>query len=292
MKKAIIFGARGQDGFYLKALLERAGIEVISVSRSGDFLRADVGDRDEVFGMVKKLRPEYIFHLAANSTASHTALFENHQTIATGTLNILEAAYEFSRESRVFISGSALQFLNTGRPIKETDPFEANDPYSVSRIQSVYAARYFRKIGIKTYVGYFYNHDSPLRTERHIAKKISAAAVRIANGSEELLEIGDPSVIKEWGFAGDIVRAAWLLIQNEEIFEANLSNGEGHSVKEWADLCFRLRGLDPGKYIVPAEGYTSPYRSLVSDNSLVKSVLGYKPEVSFEQLAVMMTATK
>ncbi len=287
MKKAIIFGANGQDGFYLKQLLENEQMVVIGVSRGGDFLRTAVESFEEVSALIKAEQPDIIFHFAANSTARHDALFENHSSISTGTLHILEAVKQFSPRTKVFISGTALQFLNEGKPIKETDPFIANDAYSVSRIQSVYAARYYRSLGIKTYVGYFFNHDSPLRTERHVTKKISAAAKRIAAGSNEKLEIGDMSVIKEWSFAGDIVKAVWLLVNQDEIFEANIGSGEGHSIKEWVDLCFSFAEKDPEQYVTVMPGFTSSYKSLVCDNSLIRS-LGYQPEVNFSDLAALM----
>ena len=155
--KAIIFGASGQDGNYLSALLIKQGYDVIGVSRKNGYLQTDISDFDQVFGLISQHMPDYIFHLAANSTTHHDALFENHATIATGTLNILEAVKRISPLTKVFISGSGLQFKNDDKPIKETDPFEARDAYSVSRIQSVYAARYFRSFGIKVYVGYFFN---------------------------------------------------------------------------------------------------------------------------------------
>ncbi len=285
--KAIIFGANGQDGFYLSMLLQSNGIDVIGVSRSGDFIKADISCYNEVSNLIIKETPDYIFHLAANSTTRQDALFENHQTIATGTLNILEAVKNFSPDTKVFISGSGLQFLNEGNPIKETDPFAANDAYAVSRIQSVYAARYFRTVGVKTYVGYFFNHDSPLRSERHVTKKISATVQRIRAGSNEKLEIGDMSVIKEWSFAGDIVNGIWLLVNQDTVFEANISSGEGYSIKEWVNECFKIIGKDPNEYVTGLEGFSSSYKKLVSDNSLIKSI-GYKPEVSFKALAEMM----
>src|ERR1700741_4698255 len=141
---AIIFGASGQDGHYLSTLLKEKGCEVIGVSKTNDAGKTDITDYNSVADLVKKHKPAFIFHLAANSTTSHEALFENHAIIATGTLNILEAVKANSPATRVFISGSGLQFKNEGKPVKETDPFEARDPYSVSRIHSVYAARYFR----------------------------------------------------------------------------------------------------------------------------------------------------
>ena len=284
---AIIFGANGQDGFYLNELLLRQGIRVIGVSRSGDFLRTDITNYTAVNNLIKEHQPDFIFHLAANSTTSHDALFENHQTIATGALNILEAVKNFSAHTKVFISGSGLQFKNEDKPIKETDAFEARDAYSVSRIQSVYAARYFRSLGIETYVGYFYNHDSPLRSERHVAKKISAAAKRISTGSAEKLEIGDMSVIKEWAFAGDIVQGIWKFINQDKIYEANISSGLGYSIKDWVEKCFGIIGKDYKNYVIERNDFKAEYKQLVSDASLIHSI-GFTPQVSFYELAQMM----
>jgi GDPmannose 4,6-dehydratase len=285
--KAIIFGANGQDGFYLTQLLKNEAVDVVGVSRSGDFLKTDIANFEEVSILIKNEQPDFIFHLAANSTTSHLALFENHKTIATGTLNILEAVKLFSAHTKVFISGSGLQFVNEGKPIKETDAFAANDAYSISRIQSVYAARYFRSIGVKTYVGYFFNHDSPLRSERHVTKKISETAIRIGAGSNEKLEIGDMSVVKEWSFAGDIVKGIWLLVNQDKIFEANISSGVGYSIEGWIKECFTLIGKDYKEHVVINSNFVSAYNTLVSDSTLIKS-LGYKAEIDFAKLSRMM----
>jgi GDPmannose 4,6-dehydratase len=138
--KAVIFGASGQDGFYLQKLLFKNSIEVISISRSiGPWLIGDVGNYAFVESIIKDNQPDYIFHLAANSTTNHQALFENHATICNGTINILESAKIHSPHSKIFISGSGLQFVNIGKPISEVDQFEARDAYSIARIQSVYA---------------------------------------------------------------------------------------------------------------------------------------------------------
>ena len=285
--KAIIFGANGQDGQYLTLLLLKEKIQVIRISRSGDFLKTAITSYDEVTALIQKEQPDFIFHLAANSTTKHDALFENHNTIATGTLNILEAVKEFSPHTKVFISGSGLQFINEGNPIKETDPFAANDAYSISRIQSVYAARYFKSLGIKVYVGYFFNHDSPLRTERHVTKMISETVKRIAAGSNEKLKIGDMSVVKEWSYAGDIVKGIWLLVNQDKIFEANIGSGIGYSIKEWIEVCFKLVSLNMNENVEIRNDFVSSYKKLISDNSVIKS-LGYQPEVSFSSLAKMM----
>ena len=284
---AIIFGANGQDGYYLTNLLQQQGYEVIGVSRANKNPDTDIVIYDQVATLIKNTKPGYIFHLAANSTTRHDALFENHAIISTGTINILEAVKNFSPESKVFISGSGLQFVNNDKPIKETDAFEARDAYSVSRIHSVYAARYYRRLGLKVYIGYFFNHDSPRRTERHMAKKITEAVKRIAKGSSEKLEIGDISVIKEWTYAGDIVKGIWALVQQEDITEANIASGLGYSIEDWLKVSFEIVGKDWNEQVILKNNFTPEYKSLVADPSFIFS-LGWKPEVNFEQLAEMM----
>ena len=282
--KAIIFGANGQDGYYLNQLLVQHNFTVKGVSKNGDFLKTNITSYAEVSSLINEFQPDYIFHLAANSTTRHDALFENHETISTGTLNILEAVKNYSPSTKVFISGSGLQFVNQNKPIKETDAFEARDPYSVSRIQSVYAARYYRRLGIKTYVGYFFNHDSPRRTERHMAKKIAEVVKRVAKGSTEKLEIGDSSVIKEWTYAGDVVKGIFTLVQQDTVLEANIGSGKGYSIEDWIKICFSKIDKNWQDYIILKNDFIPEYQQLVSDSSLIFS-LGWKPEVSFEQLA-------
>lgn len=284
---AIIFGANGQDGFYLTERLRQQGYNVIGVSKNGGFLKTDITDFEAVQQLIALHKPTYIFHLAANSTTRHDAMFENHATIATGTINILEAVKIISPETKVFISGSGLQFKNEGRPIKESDLFEARDAYSVSRIQSVFAARYYRSLGIKTYVGYFFNHDSPRRTERHMAKKITEAVKRIAQGSNEKLIIGDLSVIKEWTYAGDVVTGILQLVSQDRIFEANIASGLGYSIQDWVEVCFKIIGKNWQDYVIVEDNFKAQYSQLVANPELIFS-LGFRPMVSFEQLAEMM----
>ena len=285
--KAIIFGANGQDGYYLASLLAAHKYEVVKVSRMGSDADLNILNYTSICNYLEKFKPEFIFHLAANSTTHHDALFENHATISTGSLNILEAVKNYSPGTKVFISGSGLQFVNNNQPIKETDAFEARDAYSVSRIHSVYAARYYRRLGIQTYVGYFFNHDSPRRSERHMAKKISAFAKRIGEGSKEILEIGDISVIKEWTYAGDVVNGIFTLIQQNKIVEANIGSALGYSIEDWLGVCFKQIGKNWQDFVVLKNDFTPEYKSLVSDSSLIFS-LGWKPETSFEELAKMM----
>ncbi len=285
---AIIFGANGQDGNYLSCLLQEKNITVVGVDRSKAGEGVEISQFDEVCKLIKTYQPVYIFHLAANSTTRHEAWQENHLTISTGTLNILEAVKLYSPKSKVFLSGSGLQFKNEGMPIRETDPFEATSSYAVSRIQSTYAARYYRMLGIKAYVGFFFNHDSPYRTERHINKRIIETVKRIANGSHEKLDLGDLSVKKEFGFAGDIVKGIMTLVEQDNIFESVIGTGQAHSIEEWVDICFSLYGLDWHEHVEKISGFKSEYSILVSNPKTIFS-LGWAPETNIHSLAKMMS---
>lgn len=285
--KAIIFGASGQDGFYLSALLRRQEIKVIAASRSQGAITGDVADGNFVENLIKIEQPDYVFHLAANSTTRHDALFENHQAISTGTLNILEAVYKFSPKTKVFLSGSALQFENKNLPIDENTPFAALSPYAVSRIQSVYAGRYYRSLGVKVYVGYFFNHDSPRRAAPHINRKIVDAAKRIAAGSREKIELGDITVRKEFNFAGDIVKAVSVLVSQNEVFETVIGGGKVFSIEDWLELCFASINKNWRDYVIIKSGFKPEYEILQSNPALIKS-LGWLPEVEIDELAAMM----
>ena len=238
--KALIFGANGQDGFYLSLMCREQGIECISVSRFSSSYKADVSNYGEVEQLIHRYHPTYIFHLAANSTTRHSAIFENHQTIATGTLNILEAVYKHSPTTKVFITGSGLQFKNEGLPIDEERIFEATSPYSIARIQAVYAARYYRSLGLKVYVGYLFHHESPLRKPNHISQMIIQAVRNINIGEQNSLELGDISVEKEWTFAGDVAKAIFTLVQQDEIYETVIGSGITYSIQDWLEQCFNL----------------------------------------------------
>ena len=285
--KAIIFGANGQDGYYLSELLAANNIEVIPVSRNGDVIRADVADFTSVHTLIKDHKPAFIFHLAASSTTRHEALFANHATISTGALNIFESVKILSLDSKIFISGSGLQFRNDGNPIHESDPFQARDAYSISRIQSVYAARYFRSIGLKIYVGYLFNHESPRRTEQHISRMIADKVKAISREVDITLTVGDLSVVKEWGYAGDIVKAIWTLVNQDEINESVLGTGRGYSIQEYIEKCFAFVGKDWRPYVKEKQGFRSEYRSLISQPTTILT-LGWKPETDLGQLVEKM----
>ena len=298
--KALIFGANGQDGVYLARVCVRNGITPVCIYRSKPlalpsswqthdwiFERGDVSQFDCVERLIKAHAPDWIFHLAAQSTIRHEDIFENHQTICTGSLNILEAIRRFGHPTRVFLTGSGLQFVNRGSPIDESFPFEAKNPYCLARIHSVYAARYFRTLGLHVYVGYLFHHDSPFRKPRHLSQKIASAVRRIAGGSNEFIEIGNVDVQKEWGFAGDIAEGIFLLTMQERVFEAVVGTGISHSVQEWVNACFRIIDKNPDQYIRHQQGFVPDFSRLVSNPQRLKS-LGWKPTYNIDDLARMM----
>jgi GDPmannose 4,6-dehydratase len=285
--KALIFGANGQDGFYLSHLFNQQGIECISVSRSSSSYKADVSNYREVEQLIHRYHPTYIFHLAANSTTRHSAIFENHQTIATGTLNILEAVYKHSPTTKVFITGSGLQFKNEGLPIDEESIFEATSPYSIARIQSVYSARYYRSLGLKVYVGYLFHHESPLRKPNHISQMIIQAVKNIDLGQQSNIELGDISVQKEWTFAGDVAKAIFTLVQQDDIYETVIGSGITYSIQDWLEQCFNLINKNWQDYVTLKEGFQSEYKRLVSNPQKIKS-LNWQPKFSLNELAQIM----
>lgn len=286
--KAVIFGSNGQDGYYLNLLLQKLGIEVFCISRTNGNYIGDVANFSFVSDIINGIKPEYIFSFAANSTTNHNALFENHQTISTGTINILESVLLHSKDSKVFLSGSAMQFKNIGQPINEITPFEASSPYSIARIQSVYAARYYRdRFSMKIYVGYFFNHDSPLRSERHINQKIVSTARRIAQGSKEKLQIGDLSVRKEFAFAGDIINGVWTLVNQDKVSEAVIGSGIDYSIQDWIEICFKEFKLIWEEHIVLDTKFKSDYSKLVCDPSTINR-LGWQCSTSINELSKLM----
>ena len=285
--KALIFGANGQDGYYLSKACRQRAIEPIGISRSGNWLKGDISSYEQVEQLIRNHLPDFVFHLAANSSTNHHALWENHQTICTGTINLLEAVRLHCPNTKVFITGSGLQFENNGSPISEETRFNASSAYALSRIQSTYAARYFRSLGLQVYVGYLFHHESPLRKTHHVSKKITTAVQQIAEGKLNVLEIGSIKVKKEWTFAGDVVEGILTLVQQNEIYEAVIGSGVPYSIKDWIELCFRHVGLDWQKYVICQQGFVAEYPCLLSDPKTI-CALNWKPLVDLPTLATLM----
>lgn len=285
--KVIIFGVNGQDGFYLSKVCQKRQIEVVGVSRKGFCIHGDVSLPEIVEKLIRIHQPDMIFHLAAVSSTEHDAIYENNSTIGTGTINILESVKRWSPHSKVFIVGSGLQFVNKGLPISETDTFDHSSVYAATRNYSVYLARYFRKMGIKTYVGYLFHHESPLRSEKHVCQKIAMAARRIADGDNFIFELGDISVKKEWTFAENIAEGIMTLMEQDIVTEATIGSGLAYSIEDWLNECFSIIKKDWIDYVKVQKNYKPEYNILVS-NSTTINALGWFAETTFSELAKIM----
>jgi GDPmannose 4,6-dehydratase len=286
---ALIFGASGQTGHYLAEACRARGMEVVGVSRSGPDVRGDVADGALVAALVRRHSPTHVFHLAAESTTRHEALLRNHGTIATGALHVLEAVRVTRPDARVFLAGSGVQFVNTGAPISEHAPFAASSAYAVARIHAAYAARYYRSLGVRAYVGFLFHHESPLRKPSHVSQIVALAARGLVRGRREPLVLGDVSVEKEWTFAGDVANAILTLVEQDRVFEAAIGSGEAHPIRAWAEACFAVAGADWREHVREAEGFVPEYRRLVSDPTTIRA-LGWAPRVGLSELARMMVS--
>ena len=284
---AIIFGANGQDGYYLSEVCRKRQIEVIGVSRNGPWIHGDVSSFKIVENIVRKHQPTMIYHFAAESTTKHSNIFENNATIGKGTINILESVKRWSPHSKVFIAGSGLQFINQGLPISESDSFDHSSAYVATRNYSVYLARYFRSLGLKVYVGYLFHHESPIRSDQHVSQKIAKAVRRIADGNTEFLELGDISVKKEWAFAANIAEGIMALLTQDQVFEATIGSGYAYSIEDWLNECFKLINKDWKKYVRQRNDFKAEYKLLVSNPATINS-LGWYADTTLSELAQLM----
>lgn len=272
MKSAIIFGGAGQDGFYLEQILQREGVTVHSFSRDD----CDVGYYVYVENKVRSLKPDYVFHLAAKSTVSHEALRPNQLAIVNGTLNILSAVHKYAPHCRVFLSGSILQFEPSLEPLTVHGKRSYASPYAVQRHASTDMGRYYRTLGLKIYTGYFSYHDSPRRSEKHLVKRLLTLARNDG-------QVENPWDTKEWNFAGDMMEAVWILVNQDVLFETMLGSGAAHSVASFYLACRDALG----KNSLWQWRETRKPTTCCVDATPMKT-LGWKPRISMEQLARML----
>jgi GDPmannose 4,6-dehydratase len=291
--KAIILGAGGQDGHFLCKHLLKQGHEVLCFShRSGsNYPALDVGDFEKVENIVREIKPDYVYHLAAKSSTRHEFILQNQRSIVSGTLAILEAVDKFSRNTKVFLASSGLIFRNEQRPIAAEDELQISSAYSVARIEALQIARYYRSRGIKVYVGHLFNHESPLRPSGAVVRSLVKDVVDISVGKTETFTIGNPEVVKEWMWAGDAVAAIQIFIRQDDIFEICLADGEGISVRRYAELCCEKVGISYQSHHVTSSGYQTEYSMLVGNSETIRG-LGWSPKVNIESLVARMVESE
>jgi GDPmannose 4,6-dehydratase len=319
MKKALITGITGQDGSYLARLLLAKGYEVHGIVRRASTFNTDriediyadphqVGNRfflhygDLTDGtslrrILDKIGPQEIYNLGAQS---HVRIsFDQPEytadTVATGTLRVLEALRDHmegnGKSIRFYQAGSSEMFGAAKPPQNEGTAFYPRSPYGVSKVAAHwYAVNYREAYNLFICNGILFNHESPMRGETFVTRKITRAAGRIKYGLQDKVFLGNLEAKRDWGFAGDYVEAMWLMLQQPEPDDYVISTGETHSVRELLDEAFGYAGVDWEKHVELDPRYLRPteVEHLEGDSSKAQAKLGWKPKVGFKELVRMM----
>ncbi|NJL09600.1 MAG: GDP-mannose 4,6-dehydratase, partial [Calothrix sp. SM1_7_51] len=279
MKKALICGVSGQDGAYLAQLLLNKGYFVCGTSRDAQIssfnnlvslgIREQVklesvslNDFRSVLQVLNKIQPDEIYNLAGQSSVglSFEQPVETLESIATGTLNLLEAIRFTGKKIRFYNAGSSECFGDTNGYIADEDtPFRPRSPYAVAKSTAFWqVANYREAYNLYACSGILFNHESPLRPERFVTQKIIAAACRIAKGSDEKLLLGNISIQRDWGWAPEYIEAMYLMLQQEEADDYVVATGESCKLEDFIALAFAELDLDWQEHVVVDESLYRP----------------------------------
>jgi GDPmannose 4,6-dehydratase len=312
-KRALITGITGQDGSYLAELLLEKGYEVHGMVRRVAleapshrlFRLSSIADRitlhagslesyASMFALVEKLKPDECYHLAAQSFVSYSFedAFSTLDTNIDGTLYLLSAVKERSPQTRFYFAATSEMFgMAEESPQNERTPFHPRSPYGISKVAAFHLVRNYREAyGIFACDGVLFNHESPRRGFEFVTRKISTAVARIKAGKQKELQLGNLDARRDWGFAGDYVRAMWLMLQQDEPDDFVVATNETHSVREFAELAFSRVGLNYQDHVKVDERFYRPAEValLQGDYSRAKKKLGWEPNVRFHELVHMM----
>jgi GDPmannose 4,6-dehydratase len=307
--RALITGITGQDGAYLAEFLLGKGYEVHGMVRRAsteNFERiahlreritlhqADLLDQLSLVILMREVRPQEVYNLAAQSfvpTSWLQPLLTGEYT-ALGVTRMLEAVRLVDPAIRFYQASSSEMFGKVQQePQNEQTPFWPRSPYGVAKVYGHFiTVNYRESYGIPACSGILFNHESPLRGKEFVTRKITDAVARIKEGLQEKLHLGNLDAKRDWGFAGDYVRAMWMMLQQDEPGDYVVATGVQHSVREFCELAFDHVGLrwedhvevDP-RLLRPAEVYT-----LRGDATKARTVLGWEPTVEFGGLVGMM----
>lgn len=317
-KKAFISGITGQDGSYLAELLLAKGYEVHGMIRRTstfntdrlDHLYADPHDKGNLrlhYGdlanaarirrLLGEIQPDEVYNLGAQShvrvsfdQAEYTA-----DIVATGALRILEAFRDYAQESgrnpRYYQAGSSEMFGATPPPQNEDTPFYPRSPYAVSKVAAHwYGVNQREAYGLFISNGILFNHESPRRGETFVTRKITRALGRIKLGLQEKLYLGNLDARRDWGHAADYVRAMWLMLQHDVPGDFVVATGDSHSVREFLELAAEYTGVNWKTCVEKDPRYFRPTEvdALQGDSSKARSALGWRPEISFDELVRSM----
>lgn len=308
-KRALITGITGQDGSYLAEFLLEQGYEVVGMIRRSSTVNferirhiqdrviltpGDLLDEVSLIHMLREHRPTEVYNLAAQSfvqTSFSQPVFTGEVT-ALGVTRLLDAIRIVDPEIRFYQASSSEMFGKVVEtPQRETTPFYPRSPYGVAKVYGHWiTVNYRESYGMHASSGILFNHESPRRGLEFVTRKISHGVARIALGLDRELRLGNLDAQRDWGYAGDYVRAMWLMLQQDQPGDYVVATGQTHSVRRFCELAFAHVGLDYRDYVVVDERFFRPAEVdlLVGDPSCAREKLGWKPEVSFEQLVEMM----
>jgi GDPmannose 4,6-dehydratase len=315
MKRALITGITGQDGSYLADLLLEKGYEVHGIIRRAstfntsriDHLYADphvngvrmflhygdVSDSANLLKLLYDLKPDEIYHLAAQSHVRVSFDIPEYTADVTGvgTIRILEAIREAGLRSRFFHASSSEIFGKAQAPQNEKTPFWPRSPYGVAKVFSYWATVNYREsYGLCASNGIMFNHESPRRGETFVSRKISRAVAAIKHGLQNELFLGNLNAKRDWGYAPEYVEGMWRIVQLGEGDDFVLATGENHSVREFVEAAFAHADLDWKQFVKHDPRYERPAEVdvLLGDASKAKKILDWQPKVRFHELVRIM----
>lgn len=308
-RTALITGITGQDGSYLAEWLLAKGYRVYGVVRRlsqenygriehlrgrVELMSADLLDQTSLDQVVKQVRPDEVYNLAAMSfvPTSWQQPVLTAEFTAVGVARLLEAIRAYAPQARFYQASSSEMFGKVVEtPQTETTPFYPRSPYGVAKVFGHYiTVNYRESYSMFACSGILFNHESPRRGLEFVTRKITDGVARIKLGLAKELRLGNLQAKRDWGFAGDYVRAMWLMLQQPQPDDYVIGTGETHTVEEFVAIAFQHVGLDWRKYVVVDPQFYRPAEVdlLLGDASKARRVLGWQPEVSFQKLVEMM----
>ncbi len=306
---ALITGITGQDGSYLAELLLEKGYRVVGMTRRSssasneriahlagriELVQGDVLDQASLVSALTDAQPTEVYNLAAQSfvpTSWNQPVLTGEFT-GLGVTRVLEAIRQVAPTVRFYQASSSEMFGKVRQmPQSEETPFYPRSPYGVAKAYGHFiTVNYRESFGLHAVSGILFNHESPRRGLEFVTRKVTHGAARIKLGLDERLSMGNLDAQRDWGFAGDYVRAMWLMLQRDEPRDYVIATGVAHSVRELCEIAFGRVGLDYRDHVVEDERFYRPAEvdHLLGDASLARTELGWEPEVTFRELVELM----
>jgi GDPmannose 4,6-dehydratase len=306
MKKALIIGISGQDGAYLAEFLLKKDYFIIGTSRDHEvsgfgnlkilgikekitLVSMVTSDFRSVISIFHKYKPDEIYNLAGQTSVGLSFEYpvETFESILIGTMNLLECIRMLDYPTKFYNAGSGEIFGNTAMPANELTPLNPLSPYATAKAAAYYAvANYRNAYGLFACTGILFNHESLLRPERFVTKKITKSVIRIANGSNERLSLGRIKISRDWGWAPDYVEAMWLMLNKNKPDDYVIATGVEHTLEDFLNLCFSYFGMNWKDHV---DVNSSLFRPLdiersYGDPSKAYNDLGWKSKTKFDEL--------